>query len=263
MKRNGLSFFLAITLIAFSIATFAADPYRLGSNDVVRITVFGQPDLTTVARVNEGGSISFPFIGEVSVAGLTTRDAELKVARLLEQKDVVKSAQVGVMVESYQSRRVAVLGQVTNPGNYVITRGTTVMDLISEAGGLTENAGSQAILTRADSGGGKTVIDLDRLLGGRGDTASPMVSDGDTVFVERADRFYIYGQVNRPGTYSLERNMTIVQALSVAGGLTDKGTERGMKVKRTSDEGKVKTIPVGLTDRIAPNDVIFVKESLF
>jgi polysaccharide export outer membrane protein len=263
MNRKSLKFVLALLACCLCGVALGSEPYRLGSNDVVRVTVFGQPDLSTVARVAENGSISFPFIGEVSVGGLTTREAEVRIGNALRAKSVVKEPQVGVMVDSFQSRRVAVLGEVKNPGIYVISRGSTVMDMISEAGGLTTNAGNTAVITSKGSASANRSVDLSAILTGRGSVPTDTVKDGDTVFVSRMEQFYVYGQVNRPGAYPLESGMTVMQALSVAGGLTDKGTERGMKVRRTNETGSVETISVGPTNALKPSDVLFVKESLF
>lgn len=262
MKRNSLILMLGILVCLGSASLYAAQAYRLGAGDLVRVTVYGHPDLTTVAQIGENGNITFPTVGEVSLAGLTGREAELRLAKILTDNEVVKSPQVGLIVERYQSQRVAVLGQVATPGMYTIIRDSTLIDLISEAGGLTEEAGDVAILTRS-RGQKRTVVDLTSLLEGRSQIPEPMVRNGDRIYVPPMEQFYIYGQVNRPGTYRLERGMTVMQALSVAGGLTDKGTERGMKIRRTSKAGDEKIIGVGLTHKVLPSDVLYVEESLF
>jgi polysaccharide export outer membrane protein len=171
---------------------------------------------------------------------------------------------VALTVEQYRSQKVSVLGEVNRPGVYAIAGANTLMDLLSEAGGLGEEAGELAIVTRRGSPAGQSqAIDLAALLEGRADIPEPRLGDGDRIFVPRMDRFYIYGQVNRPGSYRLERGMTVMQALSVASGLTDKGTERGLKIRRMAGDGREQVISAELTQRIQPSDVLFVKESLF
>jgi polysaccharide export outer membrane protein len=147
---------------------------------------------------------------------------------------------------------------------YTITRAGRITDLISEAGGLSEDAGDVAIITRK---GGRadeqSVLDLASLLEARPNAPEPRVGDGDRIFIPKSERFYVYGEVNKPGVYRLERGMTVVQALSVAGGLTDKGTERGMKIRRKTKNGGEEVLPAQLTRPIQGDDVLDVKESLF
>ncbi|MCG8429524.1 MAG: SLBB domain-containing protein, partial [Chromatiales bacterium] len=240
-----------------------SEPYRLGAGDIVRLSVYEHPDLNTVARIAESGSITFPLVGGVSIVGLTEREAEMKLADLLQRKEIVRSPQVTLIVDSYQSQRVSILGEVAQPGLYPISRGSTVVDLIAEAGGLNENAGDVAIVTQISDGQAHKIrVNLGSILRGELTAQNLQVGDGDRIYVPMMEQFYVYGQVNRPGVYRLERGMTVMQALSVAGGLTDKATERGMEIKRNS-ENHTTTIAVGLTHTVLPGDVVYVKESLF
>jgi polysaccharide export outer membrane protein len=264
MKYNSLILFLTFLVWFGSMGVHADPSYRLGVSDVVRVTVYGQPDLSTVSRVSENGSVTLPTVGQVTVSGLTAGEAELKLAKILTEMEVVKDAQVGIVVEQYLSKKVTVLGEVARPGVYAITRGTTVTDMISEAGGLSADAGDVAIVTRKRaSRDQQVVVDLPALLKGRSNVPEPRVSDGDRIFVPKADVFYVYGEVNRPGAYPLERGMTVLQAISVAGGLTDKGTERGLKIRRKKSDGGEEVIPAHMTQPVQPNDVLQIKESLF
>lgn len=264
MRASFIVFVLAAMGAICSFGAFADQGYRLGTNDVVRVTVYGQPDLGTVARISERGSITLPVVGEVKLSGLTAREAERKLVDVLTQKQVVKSPQVGLFVEEFQSQRVSVVGQVAKPGVYSITRGSTVLDLISEAGGLNEDAGDVAILTRKGGRGEERVeVDLSGILEGRPGAVEPSISDGDRIFVPRMEQFYVYGEVNKPGAYRYERGMTVMQALAVAGGLTDKGTERGMKIRRKRGDGVEETLAATLSQEVQASDVLQVKESLF
>ena len=148
MRRNSIVLVFIVLFLGWSLGAPADQSYRLGANDVVRVTVYGHPDLSTIARVAENGGVTIPIIGEVALGGLTGREAELKIQSLLTEQKIVKSPQVTLIVDKYESQRVSVLGEVVRPGVYPITRGSSLMDLISEAGGLREEAGEVAIVTR-------------------------------------------------------------------------------------------------------------------
>lgn len=264
MRHNSLIFALAILACSLSLGSHADQSYRLGANDVVRITVYGHPDLSTVARIAENGGMTLPIVGEIALGGLTSREAELKIQALLTQQKIVKTPQVTLIVDRYESKRVSVLGEVARPGVFTISRNSSLMDLISEAGGLNEDAGDIAFITRRNEAASQArAIDLVALLKGASDVPEPTVADGDRIYVPRMERFYIYGQVNKPGAYRLERGMTVMQALSVASGLTDKGTERGLKIRRKTADGIEKEFAVLPTHPIQANDVVYVNESLF
>jgi len=168
---------------------------------------------------------------------------------------------VSVLVTEYLSQKVAVMGQVAKPGQYALTQRSKVLDLLAEAGGVvTGIAADTATLLRAD--GSKTEISLFDLFQGNPEQNAVM-SPGDTLYVPRAPQFYVYGEVQRPGTYRLERSMTVSQAISAGGGLTPRGTERHTTVKRRDAQGKEIIVSVRGADQLKPDDVLFVKEALF
>lgn len=251
--------FIVLPLAATAFA--AGDDYRLGSGDLLKISAFGYPDLAADVRVSQSGNITFPLIGQIPVSGLSTREVETLITRRLTDGGFIRSAQVSVLVVEYQSQSVAVMGQVAKPGQYFLDRSSKVLDLLAKAGGLIiATAGDQAYLVRHD--GSRQDIDLDRMF--EGDPKNnPVVADGDTINVPRAPRFYIYGQVQRPGDYRLERNMTLSRAISASGGLTLRGSERRVVVKRRDAGGKERTISIKGHEQLQPDDVVFVKESLF
>jgi len=168
---------------------------------------------------------------------------------------------VSVLITEYLSRKVAVMGEVSKPGHYALTQRSKVLDLLAEAGGVvTGIASDAATLLRAD--GSKMDIDLFRLF--KGDAAENVVIEpGDTLYVARASQFYVYGEVQRPGTYRLERRMTVSQAISAGGGLTPRGTERRATVKRRDASGDEEVLSVRGSDTLQPDDVLQIKESLF
>lgn len=266
---NWLSARLALTLILTMAAALLCqtraeakpEDYRLGAGDLLRIVVFDHDELSVDARISQTGNITFPLIGQIPVAGLSPREAELLLARRVMEGGFVKQPQVSVLVAEYQSQKVAVMGQVTKPGQYPLDASKKVLDVLAMAGGvLNDTAAEDATLVRAD--GSRAVVDLQRLFDGDPALNLP-VQDGDTVFVPHAAQFYIYGQVQHPGQYRLIRNTTISQAISIGGGLTPRGTQRGAIVKRIDAKGKEHKVSVRDADVLQPNDVLMIKASLF
>jgi polysaccharide export outer membrane protein len=245
-----------------------AQDVRLGPGDLVRISVFGQNDLETVTRVTNEGNISFPLVGEVQILGMSTRDAEVEIARLLTEGNFVRNPQVTVFIEERRTAErdaVTVLGQVTRPGRFAVESmsdggAESIIGLLALAGGVKDDAADHLILTRDAEGENRTVrVDLVALLNFGDVKQNHALREGDIVFVPRMDVFYIYGSVERPGRYRLERNMTVMQAISVSGGMTEFGTEKGISVKRRDADGDIGDYRVKLTDTLQPDDVLHVK----
>jgi polysaccharide export outer membrane protein len=254
---------LAWTILATANLVWA-DDIKLGPGDVLKISVYGNPDMTVDTRVNDAGVISYPLVGSVQVGGLSPSAAEKKIAGLLENGGFIKKPQVNIMVSVTESQLVSVLGQVNKPGRYPLEAKRTLTDVIAMAGGINPEAGDTVTLLRNKDG--KTerdTIDLIDVMRTSGNAKNPQLMPGDTVYVDRAPRFYIYGEVQRPGAYRVERDMNVVQALSVGGGLSIRGTENGIRIKRREDNGETKVISAHLEDKVRPDDVIYVKESLF
>jgi polysaccharide export outer membrane protein len=235
--------------------------YRVGAGDLLRINVFDHPELQVDLRVSESGKIAFPLLGEMTVAGMSTRDVESSVTRGLATGGFVRAPQVTVLVTDFQSQKISVMGQVSRPGQYALTASEHVLDALAQAGGVINLiAADDATLLRKD--GTKVALDLIALFSGD-PTQNPPISGGDAVYVPRAPQFYIYGQVQRPGVYRLERKMTVSQAISAGGGLTSKGSERWLAVKRRDASGKERKVSVSSSDFLQADDVLLVKESLF
>ena len=239
----------------------ASEDYRLGAGDLLKIVVFDHDELNLDARVSQTGNITFALVGQVPVGGLSTREAELLLAKRLAEGGFVSQPQVSILVSDYESQKVSVIGQVTKAGQYPLDSSKSVLDALALAGGLlSDTAGDDATLVRAD--GTHVAIDLPRLFDGDPAMNLP-VHDGDTVFVQRAAQFYVYGEVQHPGQYRLTRNTTISQAISIGGGLTPRGTQRGAIVKRLDADGKEHKLPVADQDMLQPNDVLLIKPSWF
>jgi len=254
--------FLCCALLV-RVADSAADTgdYRIGEEDLIKINVFDHPELSADARVSKSGNITFPLLGQLKVAGLTTRDMEQLLVSRLEAGAYVRNPQVSVLITEYQSQKISVMGQVARPGQYALAKENRVLDMLAQAGGvLNEVAADQASLLRHD--GAKQTIDLHALFDGD-PSQNPTVSAGDTIYVPKAPVFYIYGQVQRAGVYRLERNMTVYQAISAGGGLTPRGSEHFLKVKRRDASGAVHNISVKMRDLLQPDDVLTVPEGWF
>ncbi|MDB5774657.1 MAG: Polysaccharide export protein EpsE [Herbaspirillum sp.] len=265
MMTRLLGSLLALVLSLGMGSAWAAD-MLLGSGDVLKITVFGSPDLTLETRVSDSGSINYPLIGEVKVGGVSASAAEREIADRLSKGKFVRNPQVNILVTVPQSQLVSVLGQVLKPGRYPLDGRHTVADMLALAGGVTADGGdSVTVVHNADGQITRQVIDMYTLThdGENGPVQLPDVSSNDVVYVERAPRFYIYGEVQHPGMFRLERGTTVLQALSVGGGLTLRGTERGMLIKRRDASGVLKDLKTSKEDLLQPDDVVYVKESWF
>ncbi len=242
-------------------APVAGSDYRVGAGDLLHITVFDHPELQVDLRVSESGKVTFPLLGQIAVAGLSTHDVESSLTRGLADGGFVRQPQVSVLVTDFQSQKISVMGQVARPGQYALTASEKVLDALAQAGGVVNIiAADDATLLRKD--GTKVPLDLLALFSGD-PTQNPPIGAGDTVYVPRAPQFYVYGQVQRPGVYRLERQMTVSQAISAGGGLTPKGSERWLVVKRRDAGGKERKVSVSSSDFLHADDVLMVKESLF
>lgn len=260
--RIALGWILGCALVVAAPLSLAdSGDYQIGSEDLVRINVFDHPELSVDARVSKSGNITFPLLGEIHVAGLSTRDMEQQLVSRLESGAYVRNPQVSVLITEYQSQKIAVMGQVARPGQYALAKENKVLDLLAQAGGVVNELSSdQASLLRHD--GTKQSIDLHALFDGD-PSQNPPVAAGDTIYVPKAPVFYVYGQVQRAGVYRLERNMTVYQAISAGGGLTPRGSEHFLKVKRRDASGVVRNVPVKTRDLLQPDDVLTVPEGWF
>jgi polysaccharide export outer membrane protein len=244
----------------------AARPeHTLGPGDVIRVAVYQNPDLTVETRLSENGQITFPLVGNVSLDGLTATAAEQKIAKALRDGNFVLKPQVTVSLLQVRSAQISILGQVAKPGRYPIeTVNSKVSEMIAAAGGVAP--GGSDVVTLVGTRGGKPVrieIDLPAILQGGKNELDMVVNNNDIIYVDRAPQLYIYGEVQHPGVARLERGMTVLQALAQAGGLTQRGTDRGLKIHRRDASGATRIIQPNMNDMVERDDVIYVKESLF
>ena len=243
----------------------AAPEYRLGAGDVVRISVYQSPDLTLEARVSEAGVISFPLLGTVRIGGLTSTQAEKKIADGLRDGNFLKQPQVSVLVLQVRGNQASVLGQVNRPGRFPIeSADMRLSDLLATAGGIaTSGADAVTVVGVRDGRPFRSEVDLQQLFGPDRFTLDILVQNGDVLWVERSPVVYIYGEVQRPGAMRLERGMSVMQALASGGGLSLRGTEKGLRVHRKGPDGKTMVVTPALDDTLRDGDVVYVRESLF
>jgi polysaccharide export outer membrane protein len=250
---------------ATAAAAGAGSEYKLGPGDQIRVQVFQNPDLTVEARVSEQGTISYPLVGTVNIGGSSIGQAEQKIAGALKAGNYLKQPQVNIVLLQVRGSQVAVLGQVQKPGRFPLETSTTrVSDLLAAAGGVTPMGDDTLIVTGTRSGQPfRKVIDIPGLFLNQRNSDDIVVQGGDTIFINKAPVYYIYGEAQKPGPYRIERGMTVQQALAQGGGPTPRGSTSRLRLTRTTPDGKQVESDARLTDPVLPNDVLYVRESLF
>lgn len=253
----------------------AARPARLptteiGPRDLLQITVYQQPDLTQEIRVSEDGYIYLPLIGAVQAAGLSPDGLARELTR--RYREYLLEPQITVFVKEYQQREisVSVVGEVARPGFHKFPEHATLLEVVSEVGGLTKDSSERIVVLRPVVRDGAP--DADALIVRVQDLFSPEgmtrhnfeILDGDTINVPRADQFFVFGEVVRPGAYKLEKGttVTVLKAIGLAGGFTDKAARKGIRLTRELD-GEKQTLKVTLDTEVRPDDVVIVPESFF
>jgi polysaccharide export outer membrane protein len=222
----------------FSLAEGGAegsDYYRLGPDDQVQVTVFEFAELSTTVAVGKTGTITVPLLGDVRAAGLTTRELAGRLADRLE--DYVVNPQVDVVVAEYRSQWVMVTGEVGEPGRIALRGGTDLKEALTEAKGFRESAGEVIKISRRANGiAGPAEVVVDRQDFERGQN-NPMLKHGDIITIDRAAYCFVEGEVEQPGKVQLERGMTLLRAISEAGGLSDWANHKLVRMRRAGEEG--------------------------
>ena len=272
------AFFAAVLFLASAAPAPGQTPaggtqeYRVGAKDVLKVTVWGHDDLTRQVVVSADGTFTFPLIGDVRVAGLTPGAIE-ELLRDRLGKDYLVNPQVSVSVQEYRSQRVFVLGEVEKPGTYALTGQTTLLDVLSQAGGPGKSAGRQVVVVRVPQTEGPVTpgavgsvtlrADLKRLLDGV-IAENISLQNGDTIFLPKLTSFFVLGEVLRQGAYAMEKETTALEAVTLAGGFTDRAAPSGAKLLRKRPDGSQESIDLDLTDtkaretRIAEGDTLLI-----
>jgi len=233
--------------------------YVVGPQDVLTITVYGQSDLNGQFRVDTDGTFTFPLIGRITAAELTVRQLETEMTRLL--KEFVRNPQVSVAVGQFKSRRLFIVGEVRSPGPYILTGNMSLIEAVALAGSALPTSSGEALIVRGGANGptlaapmtpgdkaNVTRIDLDALQRGNLDQ-NIALQDGDTIFIPRAEVVFLLGHVRNPGQYPIRRGTTVLQALALAGGVTDRGASNRIDVERIENGTKVRV-------RVRPDELV-------
>lgn len=264
---------LVATATGPASAQSAAD-YVIGPQDVLAIQVFDQPDLGGKYTVEADGTFTFPLIGRVKAGALTLRGFERELKNRLAD-GYFRSPQVTVAVEQYRSQRVFVMGEVRQPGPVVLTGGITLIEALARAGSTLPTSSGEVSIVRAPQAageGGPALPGQDaatevfrasiRDLQSGSLSQNIELRDGDTIFVPKAELVYVFGEVKNPGGYSVQKSTTVLQALSLAGGVTEHGAMNRIQVMRIVNGQKVEA-RVKLTDVVRPEDTIIVPQRYF
>ena len=249
----------------------AAQPnYQIGPQDELRVTVYEADGLTGVYRVSDDGFISFPLLGRIAVGGMTQADVQERVRTLLKN-GYIRDPQVRVDVQEYKSQSIFVSGEVRSPAEIRMTGGMTLLKALAQVGSPLSSASSELTIARQKKtapGGPPTGSDASDVIKVNwrdlqtGKASDVTLQDGDVIFVPKAQTFFIQGYVRNGGSYVLEPGTTVEQAIALAGGLAERGTNRGIKATRLVN-GKSVEVSLNLQDKVEPGDVISIKQRLF
>ncbi len=251
----------------------ADEDYRVGTDDVLLITVFAEPELTGPFTVDNDGAFAYPLLGRITVEDLTVREVEaLLMARLAD--GFLRNPQLNVEVLEYRSQNVYVLGEVRAPGIYPLTGSMSLIQVLVAAGSMSATAGYEVqIVRRTGDGEGAgpvlpednvevevTYLNLRDLQSGR--LSEVRLQDGDTIYVPKAETFFVTGHVRSPGSFVWDRGITVLQAISLAGGLTDRGSNRGIRILRIVDDEQ-EEVSVSLSDQVQAGDTVVIRQRFF
>lgn len=228
--------------------------YAIGSGDLLEITVFGVDELNKTVRVTSSGRIMLPLVGELDVGGRSPRQVE----QMLDERlvEYMHDPEVSVFIAEYRSQRVSVTGAVNNPTMHTLTQPRTVLELVSMSGGLSPEAGNQIyVQTKIDNQPQRLIVDLEEVLSGRNENAFRLLlSGGDNVFVPEAGVVFVEGAVNEPGSYPLQGNRGIIEAVAMAGGTKFDARESEVQVITRKADGETEVISVPL-DQVRAHEV--------
>lgn len=232
-----------------------SDGYVLGPGDVLELGVLGREETKSRVQVQVDGTVELPLIGNIVAANKTVLQLREDVRAKLKSGGYFTNPAVNVSVVTYASRYVVVLGEVGSPGIVPIDRAYRISEILARVGGAKDSGADTLTITRQS--GEEIKLSLKNIAIGSGE-ADPLVNAGDKIFLPAAPIFYVYGQVNSPGNYRIDPDMTVRMALARSGGLTTLGSAKKVKVTRDGSE-----IRLTLDDKIRDKDVIVVGQRFF
>ncbi len=243
--------------------------YIVGPQDVLEVTVFGDEDMSGKFTIEADGTFQFPLIGRIRGAGLTLRSIERELHTRLAD-GYLQNPQVSVAVGQFRSQRVFIVGEVGRPGTYPLTAQMSLIEAIATAGSASGTAAGHVVIIRGSRPGDESdaqsdaeVLHADLGAFQSGSMARNIIlRDGDVVVVPRAESVYVLGQVRNPGVFTMERDTTVLQALALAGGVSERGSMSRVRIVRLVN-GKKTEIKVGLEDRVRAGDTVMVLERFF
>ncbi len=241
--------------------------YIIGADDQLRITVFGEPDLTNSYRVGTDGFISFPLITRILAGGLSVGEFEERLKAALAT-GYLRNPQVRVEIDQYKSQSVFVTGEVRSPNEIQMTGAMTLLKALAMAGSPTTAASDELTIARHSGRAGPNGAAADEIMTVNwralqtGRIPDVALADGDVINVPPAERFYIQGYVRNPGYYVLNSGMTVEQAVALAGGLNERGTFRGISATRII-KGKTEKVDLRRDDKVLANDVLNIPQRMF
>lgn len=238
---------------------------QLGAGDSVAVQVYGQPDMGATVYISDDGTIPVPLVGAVQVGGLSPAEAARKIETAFRDGSFLVDPHVTIIVTQSRSQRISVLGEVGAPGRYSIESNETIFDVLAQAGGAKETSADIVYLLRPDKNGQfeRFEINLKGLTDKQKQMPTQALRGGDSIFVPRAQQFYILGEVTAPNMYRIEPGMTVIEAIARAGGVTARGSRKRVEIKRKGADGKEVTFKARPDEVIQANDVVRVKESIF
>jgi polysaccharide biosynthesis/export protein len=239
----------------------------LGPGDEVSLHVFGQPSMDTTTYIADDGTLQIPLAGPVHIGGLSPSAAGHAVEAALIKGQFLVNPHVTFTIVKSRSQEVSVLGQVHEPGVFPIASNTTLLELLAQAGGETEEGADTVYILRAGSDGAmhRLSVNLQELSesGSAPEAAEITMQGGDQVYVPRGAEVFVMGEVRQPGKFKLEAGMTVLEVVAHAGGVTNMGSTHRIVIRREGPDGKYHQISANLTDKVQPNDVINVRERIF
>ncbi len=243
--------------------TDSAPSMKLGAGDMVALEVYGRPELSISTYVSDNGTIAVPLAGPVSVGGMSPADAASRVADAFRSGGYLLQPQVTLTLKQFRSQQISILGEVHTPGRYALESRSTIFDLLAQAGGVSTDAGDTIYLLRTDGRGQSQRMPVSLRDFGKRLGAELTLQGGDTIYVPKAPQFYIYGEVHAPNRYRLDAGMTVMQAIALGGGITERGSDRRVEIRRRNDDGSYTSIDARATDEVEADDVIRIKERIF